>query len=174
MTARSSTARGSSSNGGPDPSETPAQRRYRNWGDLLQELRVVQTGVQLLTAFLLAIPFQQRFTTLSNEQKSLYLVIVLLTVSATGLLIMPVSLHRAVFRRKEKETLIRVANRLAQVGVALFAVAVSGVVLLIFDVVRGAPAGWIAGGCTFVVLVVLWAVVPAAIRLAAGGWASGP
>ncbi len=101
---------------------------------------MVQTGVQLLTAFLLAVPFQARFTTLDNTQTWVYLVVVLLAVAATGLLVMPVSLHRAVFRRQEKETLINIANRLAQVGLTLFAPAVAGVVLLIFDVTKGAPS----------------------------------
>jgi len=157
-----------SAGSGPDPSESPAQRRDRNWTDLLQELRVAQTGVQLLTAFLLAIPFQQRFEMLTHNQKWLYLTVVMLSVGATGLLVMPVSLHRAVFRRQEKETLIQVANLLAQAGLALLALTVSGVVLLIFDVVRGTPAGAVAGSITLAGLILLWAVIPAVIRFRAG------
>ncbi|WP_007514364.1 MULTISPECIES: DUF6328 family protein [Pseudofrankia] len=146
------------------PGETLDQRRDRNWTELLQELRVAQTGVQLLTAFLLALPFQPRFSDLSSVQRTLYLVVVLLAVAATGLLLMPVSLHRAVFRRHQKELLIQAANAMAQAGLALLALAVAGVVTLIFDVVIGSLAGIIAGALTFLVLVLLWAVIPGIIR----------
>jgi hypothetical protein len=146
------------------PGETLDQRRDRNWTELLQELRVAQTGVQLLTAFLLALPFQQRFSILTTAQRTVYLVVVLLAVAATGLLLMPVSLHRAVFRRHQKELLIRAANGLAQAGLTLLALAVAGVVMLIFDVVTGTTAGAVAGGLTLVVLVVLWVVIPGLVR----------
>ncbi len=151
--------------GGPARDETPAQRTDRNWSELLQELRVVQTGVQVLTAFLLSLPFQQRFTTLTAGQRWLYLVVVLLSTGATGLLVMPVSIHRAVFRHREKQVLVRVASRVAQAGLGLLALAVAGVVTLIFDVVEGRTAGIVAGAATFALLVVLWAIVPAAVRL---------
>jgi hypothetical protein len=144
--------------------ESPEERRNRNWAEILQEIRVAQTGVQLLTAFLLAIPFQSRFTSLTDAQEWLYLAVVLLSVTATGLLVMPVSLHRAMFRKKEKETLVRMANRIAQAGLATFALAVAGVVLLVFDVTKGMPAGVIAAGAALVFLSVLWALVPAITR----------
>ncbi|WP_261569560.1 DUF6328 family protein [Frankia gtarii] len=146
-------------------SETEAERADRNWSELLQELRVAQTGVQLLTAFLLSLPFQQRFTMLSHEQRWLYLAVVLLSVGATGLLVMPVSIHRAVFRHREKEALVRVASRVAQAGLALLALAVAGVIALIFDVVEGHTAGVVAGTAVFALLVILWAIVPVAVRL---------
>jgi hypothetical protein len=152
---------------GGRPGETLEQRDDRNWTELLQELRVAQTGVQLLTAFLLALPFQPRFSVLSAQQRALYLAVVLLAVAATGLLLMPVSLHRAVFRRHQKELLIRAANGLAQAGLGVLALAVAGVVTLIFDVVIGPPAGAVAGSLTLLVLVLLWAVVPAMVRRAA-------
>jgi hypothetical protein len=145
--------------------ETEAERTDRNWSELLQELRVVQTGVQLLTAFLLSLPFQQRFATLSAGQRWLYLVVVVLSVAATGLLVAPVSIHRAVFRRREKEALVEIASRVAQAGLALLALAVTGVVTLIFDVVENSTAGVAAGGGTLVALAVLWAVVPATVRV---------
>ncbi|CAJ61940.1 MULTISPECIES: DUF6328 family protein [Frankia] len=145
-----------------DP-ESAQERRNRNWADILQELRVAQTGVQLLTAFLLALPFQNRFADLTDGQEWLYLAIVLLSITATGLLIMPVSLHRALFRRREKETLVQIANRLAQVGLAVLALAISGVVLLIFDVTKGRTTAAVAASATLVVLAVLWAAIPALI-----------
>ncbi|HEY3750414.1 MAG TPA: DUF6328 family protein [Pseudonocardiaceae bacterium] len=145
--------------------ETRAERSDRNWAELLQELRVAQTGVQLLTAFLLSLPFQQRFSQLSDEQRWLYLTVVLLSVGATGLLVMPVSIHRAVFRQREKEALVQVASRVAQIGLALLALATTGIVTLIFDVVESHTAGIVAGTATLAVLAILWAVVPGAVRL---------
>jgi hypothetical protein len=148
----------------PDRDESPAERSDRNWTDLLQELRVLQTGVQLLTAFLLAVPFQQRFAQLTDTQRHVYMVVVLLSVAATGMLIMPVALHRAVFRRQEKETLVLIANRLAQVGLGLLGLAVAGVVLLIFEVASDAPLSIAVAGATLAGLVLTWGVIPAAIR----------
>ncbi|WP_066064704.1 DUF6328 family protein [Frankia sp. EI5c] len=145
-------------------SESPEERRNRNWAEILQELRVAQTGIQLLTAFLLALPFQNRFGILTASQEWLYLAVVSLSIVATGLLVTPVSLHRAMFRRREKETLVLVANRLAQVGLAVFAVAVAGVAVLIFDVTKGPTVGVVAGVSTLLLLGTLWAAVPAAIR----------
>jgi hypothetical protein len=149
---------------GRELGESPEARRNRNWADILQELRVTQTGVQLLTAFLLAIPFQNRFESLTDFQEGVYLAVVSMSVTATGLLVMPVSLHRAMFRRKEKETLVRMANRIAQAGLAVFALAVAGVVLLVFDVTNGMPAGAIAGGAALLFLVALWAIIPVVVR----------
>src|ERR1700758_3978433 len=79
--------------------ETEQERLDRNWNNLLQELRVVQTGVQLLTGFLLTLPFQQRFTVLSHTMQMVYLVTVGCSVGATVLLITPVGIHRLLFRR---------------------------------------------------------------------------
>ncbi|WP_261569931.1 DUF6328 family protein [Frankia gtarii] len=152
---------------GQEDAESTQERRNRNWTDILQELRVAQTGVQLLTAFLLALPFQNRFATLTAGQEWLYLSIVLLSITATGLLIMPVSLHRALFRKQEKETLVQIANRLAQVGLGVLALAISGVVLLIFDVTKGRTTAVVAAGATLTVLAVLWAAIPALITRSA-------
>jgi hypothetical protein len=149
--------------------ETKLERIDRNWAELLQELRVTQTGVQLLTAFLLSLPFQQRFETISHAQRVIYLVVVLLSIGATGFLVMPVAVHRAVFRKHEKDSLVRVADLMAKLGLALLALAVSGVVLLIFDVVVGAGAGIGFGLGTLGVLLVLWAVVPLIIRMRGSG-----
>ncbi len=145
--------------------ETRLERIDRNWAELLQELRVTQTGVQLLTAFLLSLPFQQRFETISHAQRVIYLVVVLLSIGATGFLVMPVAVHRAVFRQHEKGSLVVVADLMAKIGLALLALAVSGVVLLIFDVVVGAGAGIGFGLGTLGVLLVLWVVVPLIVRM---------
>jgi hypothetical protein len=96
--------------------ETPMQRLDRNWADLLQELWVVQTGVQLLTGFLLTLPFQARFAQLSGYEQAIYLITVALAVAATGFLIAPVSLHRKLFRQHAQELMVTVSHRLALVS----------------------------------------------------------
>jgi hypothetical protein len=144
--------------------ETPLQRLDRNWVDLLQELRVVQTGVQILTGFLVVLPFQSRFEQLTQVQTTIYLVTLCLAVLAMGFLIAPVSLHRTLFRRHARQVTVDVAHRLAQVGIVLLGAAVVGVVWLIFDLVLGTLAGAIAGGCAAVVLFVLWGALPLVIR----------
>jgi len=144
--------------------ETPLERLDRNWADLLQELRVAQTGVQLLTGFLLTIPFQTRFEELTTGQQNIYLATLGASVVATGLLVAPVSLHRILFRRHARRTTVEIAHRLAQAGVAMLAVAIVGVVLLTFDVVAGPTAGWIAAAIAAVLLTGLWAALPLAVR----------
>ena len=136
----------------------------RNWNELLQELRVTQTGVQLLTAFLLSLPFQQRFSTITSEQKVLYLVTVLLSVGATAFVITPVSLHRAVFRMHDKERLVAFADATAKIGLVLLGLAVTGVAVLIFDFVVGNVAAAIAGTATFLLFALLWLVLPLLAR----------
>src|SRR6201993_1970983 len=92
-------------------SETEAQRLDRNWVSLLQELRVVQTGVQLLTGFLLTLPFQQRFDILNTTMRVIYLVTVGCSVAATILLEAPVAMHRLLFRRHRIQYVVATAHR---------------------------------------------------------------
>lgn len=94
-----------------DRRETPTERLDRNWNEILQELRVTQTGVQILTGFLLTVPFQQRFEELTGTQREIYLVLVVLAAITTGLMVAPVSLHRMLFRRRAKASLVAVADR---------------------------------------------------------------
>src|SRR6476469_924193 len=140
--------------------ESPMQRLDRNWADLLQELRVVQTGVQLLTGFLLTLPFQARFEQLSGYERTVYLITVALSVAAVWFINAPVSLHRMLFRRHARELRVTVSHRLAIVGLVLLGAAIVGVVLLIFDVVAGTAAGIVAAGAALVLLVALWAGLP--------------
>jgi hypothetical protein len=146
---------------GPDDRhETPTERLDRNWNELLQELRVTQTGVQLLTAFLLSLPLQQRFSSLERYQHGLYLVAVILSISATGFLVAPVAAHRAMFRRHEKDVLVDFGDRAAEIGLLLLALAVSMVVAFIFSMVVGDVVAVVAGTLTVVMLAILWWVVP--------------
>ena len=132
----------------------------RNWDELLQEIRVTQTGVQILTGFLLTVPFSNRFDELTAFQRGVYLAVLAGSVLTTGLVVAPVAMHRVLFRQRRRELLVESGNRFAMAGLALLALTISGVVLLVVDVVVGGTAGWLAGGAILLVLTVLWAVVP--------------
>jgi hypothetical protein len=147
-----------------DRDETEAQRLDRNWSSLLQELRVAQTGVQLLTGFLLTLPFQQRFTMLDTTMRTVYLVTVACSIGATVLLIAPVSMHRLLFRRHRLKTLVAASHSFAIVGTLMLGVALGGVAVVIFDTVVGRTGAWIAGGCTLVALAAFWYVLPLSKR----------
>jgi hypothetical protein len=115
--------------------ETTTERLDRNWRDLLQELRVVQTGVQLLTGLLLTVPFHSSLLSLVHRQVVVYLVATGLSVLSVGLLVAPVIAHRLVFRRHGRRQLVEMGQRLTVYGLVTFGLAVVGVVELIFDVV---------------------------------------
>lgn len=147
----------------------------RHWGELLQELRVVQTGVQVLTGFLLTLPFQARFEAAPTWQVSVYLVAVGLAVLATALFAAPVSAHRALFRRRARAELVEVGHRCAVAGLACLAGALVAVVLLVVSVLLGPVAGLVAGGVAAVVFAGLWLALPLRLRLSAPGRSgSGP
>lgn len=144
-----------------DDGKQPSQETLtRNWDELLQEIRVTQTGVQILTGFLLTVPFSNRFAELTAFQRGVYLAVLAGSVVTTGLVVAPVAMHRVLFRRRRRELLVESGNRFAVAGLAMLALTISGVVLLVVDLVVGAPAGWVAGGTILLVLTVLWAVVP--------------
>ncbi|MDT4921772.1 MAG: hypothetical protein QOI15_2674 [Pseudonocardiales bacterium] len=147
-----------------DRDESPNERRDRNWIELLQELRVVQTGVQLLTGFLLTLPFQQKFPSLTEGDRRVYMAAITASILATGFLQAPVAVHRALFRRHRKEDTVQMAHRLAIVGIFFLACAVISVTTLIFDVVLGWTEGLVAGGLATTLLVTLWLAVPWAVR----------
>ena len=132
----------------------------RNWSELLQELRVTQTGTQILTGFLLTIPFQQRFDELDSSQRGVYLVLVILAMLATALLVAPVALHRRMFRRQRKALVVREGDRLARAGLLVLGLVLSGCTFLLFDVVLDRAAALAAGSFVGAVLLVLWFLVP--------------
>jgi uncharacterized protein DUF6328 len=144
--------------------ETDLERWDRNFTELLQELRVAQTGVQILFAFLLTLPFTNRFGDVSELDKVVYVITLVAAASATALLIAPVSGHRQVFRRGRKPELVRFASRLAQGGLAFLLLAMIGAVFLVLNVVAG--LGWAAGlGAALTALyLVLWYILPSRIR----------
>jgi hypothetical protein len=153
---------GRETGGGDRPGRArPSQRTLiRNWDELLQEIRVTQTGVQILTGFLLTVPFSQRFEQLTAFQRGLYLAVLLGSVVTTGLVVAPVAFHRVLFRRRRRELLVESGNRLALAGLAMLAVTVSGVVTLVVDIVVGAGESFVAGGLTLALLAALWAGLP--------------
>jgi hypothetical protein len=150
-----------------DPSdgrgETPNERYDRNWNELLQEFRVLQTGTQILAGFLLTLPFQQRFTELSAFDEAIYLGLVVMAVVVTLLALAPVSLHRLLFRRGAKAQLVSAANAILIVCLALGSLLFTGIVLFIFDFLLPEPAGVVAGSVIFVLVLVLWIALPLAI-----------
>ena len=140
--------------------ESENDRRVRNWSELLQELRVIQTGTQILTGFLLTLAFQPRFVSLDSYQVTIYLTLVLVAGSTTALGLAPVSLHRALFRRGSKERIVLIGNRLLILILVGVLLTLSGTVLLIFDVVVGRTAGLVAGGLAFLAIGLVWILLP--------------
>lgn len=106
--------------------ESPAERADRNFGDLLQELRVTQTGVQILFAFLLTLVFQQRFTELDRVAVIIYVVTVVFCVVAAAFLIAPVPLHRRMFGLNRKAEVVKVSAKEAKTGMAFLGAAIVG------------------------------------------------
>ena len=141
-------------------SETEIQRLDRNWVSLLQELRVVQTGVQLLTGFLLTLPFQQRFEVLDTTMRVIYLATVGCSIGATILLEAPVAIHRLLFRRHRIQRVVSTAHRFAYAGLLLMGLALTGVAVVIFGTVAGMAAGVIAGSCAVIAGIGFWVVLP--------------
>jgi Family of unknown function (DUF6328) len=140
--------------------ETDLERLDRNLVELLQELRVAQTGVQVLFAFLLTVPFSNRFSTLSGFERGAYFAALVCSLLASILLIAPTSFHRLLFRMRQKEYMVEIANRLALAGLAFIAVAMSAVMLLIADVMFGGWAIAVVGVLTVCAFAVLWYVLP--------------
>ncbi|WP_229072171.1 DUF6328 family protein [Actinoplanes sp. DH11] len=119
----------------PRNKETEKQRWDRNFADLLQELRVAQTGVQILFAFLLTLPFSNGFPNATNFQKDTYVVALISAAFATAMIISPVAFHRALFRQGRKPELVRYAHRMASGGLAFMLISMVSSVLLITDYV---------------------------------------
>jgi uncharacterized membrane protein len=144
----------------PDRNETDLERCDRNLAELLQEVRVVQTGVQVLFGFLLAIAFQNRFTNITSFQKIDYFVTLLAAVAAAVLLMAPTAYHRVLFKQGDKEHLVRVANRLTMIGLAAVGVAMIGVVLLICVTVFSSAVAVVATTLAGAGCALTWFILP--------------
>jgi len=143
--------------------ESVNERMDRNWNEILQELRVTQTGTQIFTGFLLTIAFQARFTELTTFQVRVYLVLVISAVLTTAFGLAPVSLHRSLFRKGAKMTVVETAHIIMRITLVGVAVMLIGTVLLIFDLVVGRNAALILAGVTLLVVIIL-ALLPAVLR----------
>lgn len=144
--------------------ESPSERADRNWRDVLQELRISQTGTQIIAGFLLTLPFQQRFHSLTPLQLGWYLALVVLAALTTGVGLAPVSLHRALFRRHRKQRTVRIGDGLLRVMLVLISLLSAGVTGFIFSVVATLTTGIIAGAGVLLALFVLLLVVPSVVR----------
>lgn len=140
--------------------ENHQQRVNRELIELLNELRVALPGVQVLFAFLLAVPFSQRFTSASSFQRGVYFVTTMLTTLSTVLLIAPSSYHRLNFRRRNKDQILFFAQRMMVWGIAVLGLAMTGVVLLVTNVLFGSWETVAAGGVAFLMFVIVWFAIP--------------
>ncbi len=145
--------------------ETEDARLDRNLSELLQELRVALPGVQVLFAFLLAVPFQQNFTKISSFEEKVYFGTLLCTAVSAALLISPTAYHRLTFHLQQKRRLVFLANRFAIVGLGFLALAMTGAIMLITDVLFGGIATVIVSAAAFAMFAGLWYVLPLRQRL---------
>ncbi|MER7460232.1 DUF6328 family protein [Micromonospora sp. NPDC126480] len=144
--------------------ETEKQRWQRNFADLLQELRVAQTGVQILFAFLLTLPFSAGFERTTPFQKDVYIVALLAAAFATAMIISPVAFHRALFRQGRKPELVRFAHRMASGGLAFMLVSMVSAVLLVTDFVLDRTIAFVLSAVAGLWFLMLWVALPFARR----------
>lgn len=145
--------------------ESEDERLDRNLGELLQELRVALPGVQVLFAFLLAVPFQQHFTSITPFEKRVYFATLLCTAISAALLISPSAYHRMTFHFQQKRWLVFVANRLTIAGLAFLALAMTGAIMLITDVLFGGLATAFFSAAALAMFAALWFALPLRRRL---------
>lgn len=143
-----------------DTGEHPNERTARELIELLQELRIVIPGVQVLFAFLLTVPFSQGFTQLDSLQRGVFFATLLCTAATTALLIAPSSHHRVLFRQGVREQRLQLGNLLAILGLAFLVPAMVGVVFVITDLMFGLTAAVIVTALMALAFVLLWFVFP--------------
>jgi hypothetical protein len=148
----------------PARQETETERLDRNWASLLQELRVVQTGVQLLTGLLLTLPFQQRFDVLDEHMRTVYLMAFACSVASTVLLVTPVGIHRMLFRRHRLSVLVAAAHQCLYIGLLLLGLTLTGVTAIIFYAVEGERAGIAAAAVALIGFGTFWMAGPLLMR----------
>jgi len=154
---------GASAGGYDRGAESAAERLDRNWNELLQEIRVLQTGSQILAAFLVVLPFQSRFEDLDALQVGWYLGLLLLALVIVALLLTPVGMHRRLFRQRVKDEMVRVANTLLRTAILLLGVLLTGVAVFVVDVVLARPVAMGVGLVLLVMMGVLLVALPARI-----------
>jgi amino acid transporter len=166
----------SRSAGGSSPEaggENKKERLDRELIELLNELRVVLTGVQVMFAFLLTLPFTDRFHDLVPTQRLMFSVAFTVTATASVLLMAPTAYHRIRFRQQDKERMLRWANRFAIVGVSLLAIAIGSIVLLVIDVLYALPTASVVAGTLMALIAWTWFALPLYRRIDDDG-SNGP
>ena len=144
--------------------ESEAERIDRNFGEQLQELRIAQAGVQILFAFLPTIPFQQRFTTLSEIQRTIYVITLLAVAISTLVFMAPVAMHRMLFREGLKDFVVRHTDTLIGTGLFFLVVGIIGGVVLVLDVLLSHTTAFWIGGAIAVLAAGLWVLLPMSQR----------
>lgn len=128
--------------------------------ELLNELRVVLPGVQVLFAFLLTVPFTNRFSEVTSVQRSVYFAVLLLAAGATGLFLTPTAFHRIRFRRRDKEALLQLGNRMVILGMGALAVAIAASIFLIADLLFSRVFAVTVGAGAALFLLAFWYALP--------------
>ncbi|HET6507602.1 MAG TPA: DUF6328 family protein [Baekduia sp.] len=136
--------------------EDDAERLDRELIELLNELRVLMPGVQLLFGFLLTVPFQQRFGQTTDFQRTVYFVTLVLTAASAAFLMAPSAFHRLTFRHHQKPYLIELATRQTITGMALLALAMTGAIMLLTDFLYNSVTVAITVACTISLFGWLW------------------
>jgi amino acid permease len=145
--------------------ESASERADRNWVEVLQELRVMQTGTQILTGFLLALAFQPAFADLDDRQRTVYLWLVVLSALSSIVALAPVALHRVLFQQRAKIQVVSYGHAALTAALVTVSVLLVGVVFFVFDVVVDDQAALWAAVALTIVVVVLWIVVPVGMRI---------
>ncbi|MFJ7065827.1 DUF6328 family protein [Streptomyces sp. NPDC101115] len=144
--------------------ETPEERADRRWNELMQEIRVAQTGVQILFGFLLTVVFTQRYPELPATDRTIYIITISLGSAATGALIGPVSFHRLVAGRRLKPRAVNWASRLTFLGLVLLLATLACALLLVLRVATGATfVPWLVTGLVIWYLL-CWFALPLWVR----------
>lgn len=144
--------------------EEPMQRADRNFAELLQELRVLATSVQILFGFLLTLALSARFDQLDGAQRVMFTATLTSAALSSALLIAPVATHRLLFQQGQKRDLVRVGHRMAVAGLAFLALTMGSGLLLVLDLTLDRSAAIMLTGALFAVLSALWVGVPLRMR----------
>jgi Family of unknown function (DUF6328) len=145
--------------------EMPLQRADRAYGEILQEVRVAQTGVQILFAFLLTLAFTARFKSITPVQRDIYVVTLMLSAAATALLIAPAAFHRVIYGKRLKQHLVHMANKLAMGGLVVLLLAMISALVLILDVTVGMSTAVILASGMLAWFFTWWFILPVHSRL---------
>jgi uncharacterized membrane protein YqjE len=142
------------------PDETESARLNRELNELMQELRVAQNGILIVVGFLLVIPFTQRFANVSDFERIIYYLTFLTAGAAAVVIVAPVSYHRVVFRRRDKQALVTRGNLMAMIGLALLAIAILGVLVLVTDFLFNTMLAAVVSVLYVAIVSTLWYLLP--------------